>query len=299
MQGAGNRAIASLLRPATVQRDAPASPAGPKSDTASDATGGGTAAGPPVARPTLRRGSSGDDVRYVQTVLTAQGWNVSVDGQFDAQTAAYVCLFQHRWHIDVDGSVGRDTWAALDAEIEPGGNDRQSAVADAAAAVSGGPGPSTEFATSAAADAAKGNPPAVQRQEAGDAAGTSSGKRAAVTTVGPGSIGSVVMLVQAGLQMRFGSAGIAADGIFGDSTLAYVLLYQHDHGLTTDGIVGPETRVRLDPMLSMQRHLAASEELSSLVGDLQAMNQDQLASALPTLIPRIQAAMRTLGQQDD
>jgi peptidoglycan hydrolase-like protein with peptidoglycan-binding domain len=137
------------------------------------------AAVPPDTRPTLRRGSTGDDVRTVQAVLVARGWPVAIDGQFGAETAAYVCLLQHRWHIDVDATVGRDTWAAVDAELEPGGNEGSgnNAVVDEAAGAAGGPGPSTEIATSAAAGAAVGNGPALQRQESGNAGKGSGSER--------------------------------------------------------------------------------------------------------------------------
>jgi peptidoglycan hydrolase-like protein with peptidoglycan-binding domain len=279
-----------------VQRDAPA---GPKDVTGPNGTG---AVAPPAVRPTLRRGSTGDDVRTVQAVLMARGWPVSIDGQFGAETAAYVCLLQQQWHIDVDATVGRDTWAAVDAELEPAGDEESgtSAVADAAAAAAGGPGPSTEVATSAAAAAALASRPAVQRQEPGRAEGGSGdgGPGRTVTTVGPGSVGPDVMMIQVGLQLAFPAAGIVADAVFGDATEAYVLLYQHDHGLAVDGTVGPETRSHLDPMLSMQRHLAASEELASIFSDLQAMTEAQLMSAMPAVVPRILAATRTLGERD-
>ncbi len=289
MEAVGNRATASLLHPVPEgSKDAPGTEDKP-------------AAEPPVVRPTLRRGSNGDDVSFVQAVLVSRGWPVAVDGQFDAETAAYVCLLQQRWHIDIDGTVGRDTWAALDAELEPGGEPLNgSGVADAAAAISGGPGPATEYAASAAAVAARQDQPAVQRQEAGDGGGETGGKEPAssVDAVGPGSISPDVMLIQLGLKMAFPGAAIALDGIYGDATRAYVLLYQHDHGLAIDGIVGPQTRVHLDPTLSAQRHVAASEELLSILEDLEKMTDDQRAAALPQIGPRIIAATKTLGEQD-
>jgi peptidoglycan hydrolase-like protein with peptidoglycan-binding domain len=295
IHGAGNRAIASLLRPMPVQRDAQA---GPKDVTGPNGTGAGV---PLDVRPTLRRGSTGDEVRTVQAVLVARGWPVSVDGQFGAETAAYVCLLQHRWSIDVDATVGRDTWAAVDAELEAGGNEGAgSPVVDAAAGAAVGPGPSTETATSAAAVAVLGNGPAVQRQESGTTGEGSGSERPApaVDTVGPGSVGPDVLMIQVGLQIAFPAAEIVRDATFGDATEAYVLLYQHDHGLAVDGTVGPETRIHLDPILSMQRHLAASEELRSIIDDLQAMTDAQRASALPQLVPKILAATRTLGERD-
>ena len=43
-------------------------------------------------------------------------------------------------------------------------------------------------------------------------------------------------------MVAYPGAGMIVDVSFGVQTLAFVLLYQVDHGLTPDGIVGPETR---------------------------------------------------------
>jgi hypothetical protein len=59
-----------------------------------------------------------------------------------------------------------------------------------------------------------------------------------------------------------------------------------------------DTRVRLDPVPSMLRHMAASDELASLLDDLQQMTREQQASALPDMVPRILAATKTLGERD-
>lgn len=65
---------------------------------------------------TVRTGSSGDAVRYLQAVLdrwTVAG-NVAVDGKFGGQTDRAVRLFQHAKVLVVDGVVGKQTWAAID-----------------------------------------------------------------------------------------------------------------------------------------------------------------------------------------
>ena len=68
--------------------------------------------------------------------------------------------------------------------------------------------------------------------------------------------------------MAYPNAGVTVDGSFGVQTLAFVLLYQVDHGLSPDGIVGPETRKHLDPVESAMRKVAAAQELSAFNQDL-------------------------------
>lgn len=67
--------------------------------------GGGTSA----AKPTLRRGSSGDAVRDVQQRL-----GITADGAFGPNTEAAVKNFQRAQGLSADGVVGPQTWAALE-----------------------------------------------------------------------------------------------------------------------------------------------------------------------------------------
>lgn len=64
-----------------------------------------------VALPTLRRGSKGDDVRTVQRALGFTGSDV--DGDFGPKTERAVRAFQASKGLQVDGVVGKNTWAAL------------------------------------------------------------------------------------------------------------------------------------------------------------------------------------------
>jgi LAS superfamily LD-carboxypeptidase LdcB len=64
-------------------------------------------------RPTLRRGSSGLDVRFLQDRLNVSGEKLSVDGQFGGMTEAAVRRFQRASGLVVDGVVGPRTWAKL------------------------------------------------------------------------------------------------------------------------------------------------------------------------------------------
>lgn len=73
-------------------------------------------AGPlPLDRPVLRSGSSGDDVRRLQTLL-----GVTVDGAFGPATKAAVQTFQREHALVADGVVGGYTWKALEAgQVQP------------------------------------------------------------------------------------------------------------------------------------------------------------------------------------
>ncbi|MEC4818533.1 MAG: peptidoglycan-binding domain-containing protein [Scytonema sp. PMC 1069.18] len=63
--------------------------------------------------PSLRFGDSGNTVRVLQRLLTANGYPVRVDGSFGALTEVAVRSFQARRGLGADGVVGSRTWAAL------------------------------------------------------------------------------------------------------------------------------------------------------------------------------------------
>lgn len=72
----------------------------------------------PVKRPTLRKGSKGDAVRELQTMLIEKGYNCGskgADGIFGNDTVAAVKAFQKASGLTTDGIVGQKTWEALDA----------------------------------------------------------------------------------------------------------------------------------------------------------------------------------------
>lgn len=67
-----------------------------------------------AARPTLRRGATGDAVREVQQRLRDWGYyEGQVDGRFGPLTEKAVRFFQSKNGLTVDGVVGPETWAAL------------------------------------------------------------------------------------------------------------------------------------------------------------------------------------------
>lgn len=64
--------------------------------------------------PTLRRGSQGDEVADLQTILNARyGADLEVDGNFGKATEAAVKAFQKANGLTADGVVGAKTWKAL------------------------------------------------------------------------------------------------------------------------------------------------------------------------------------------
>lgn len=71
----------------------------------------------PSGRATIRKGSTGQLVRDLQTRLRTRyplyAKNVATDGQFGPKTDAAVREFQRRSRLAVDGIVGPRTWAAL------------------------------------------------------------------------------------------------------------------------------------------------------------------------------------------
>ena len=66
-------------------------------------------------RPTLRRGSRGEYVTLLQTMLVNRGYSLgSVDGIYGSKTENAVRIFQKTNGLTVDGITGPATWAKLD-----------------------------------------------------------------------------------------------------------------------------------------------------------------------------------------
>src|SRR4051812_35264119 len=71
--------------------------------------------------PTQNLGSSGEDVRAVQWLLTAHSHPVTVDGAFGPTTRSAVSAFQSAARLTADGVVGDQTWQALLVTVAAGG----------------------------------------------------------------------------------------------------------------------------------------------------------------------------------
>ena len=72
-------------------------------------------------RPTLKRGSKGEYVKELQTLLTGRGYSVGqsgIDGIFGKATEAALKEFQKDANITVDGICGKETWKAFDGKSD-------------------------------------------------------------------------------------------------------------------------------------------------------------------------------------
>lgn len=67
----------------------------------------------PVPDKSLRRGSRGVTVRWLQRELVNHGYDILVDGSFGPLTGAAVRDFQYQNNLEVDEIVGKKTIAAL------------------------------------------------------------------------------------------------------------------------------------------------------------------------------------------
>ena len=65
-------------------------------------------------KPTVKRNSKGDAVRYLQGVLLKARLRVAVDGAFGPQTEGALRRFQSQRRLAVDGICGSQTWREID-----------------------------------------------------------------------------------------------------------------------------------------------------------------------------------------
>jgi Putative peptidoglycan binding domain len=70
--------------------------------------------------PLVQQGSTGEDVRTVQYLLTAQGHPTGVDGDFGPLTKTAVEAFQSSRGLGADGIVGPQTWPQLIIQVQQG-----------------------------------------------------------------------------------------------------------------------------------------------------------------------------------
>ncbi len=74
----------------------------------------------PLNWPLVQTGATGEDVRSVQYLLTAQGHPTTVDGSFGPLTKAAVEAFQGTHGLTADGAVGQQTWPQLIVQVSQG-----------------------------------------------------------------------------------------------------------------------------------------------------------------------------------
>ncbi|MFG1704748.1 clostripain-related cysteine peptidase [Nonomuraea sp. M3C6] len=66
-----------------------------------------------MAGPTLRLGSTGEEVRRLQELLRTRGYRVQADGYFGGSTYGALLNLQQREGLPADGVAGPSTWQAL------------------------------------------------------------------------------------------------------------------------------------------------------------------------------------------
>ena len=64
-------------------------------------------------KPTLKKGSKGDAVELLQSLLVVKGYILTVDGDFGPNTKDAVVTFQREHNLKADGIVGPATWKEL------------------------------------------------------------------------------------------------------------------------------------------------------------------------------------------
>ena len=234
----------------------------------------------PVPTRTLKKGMTGEDVKWLQAALRKMGASVTIDGDFGPATETKVKWAQKQLSLTQDGIVGPTTRNKIKARIEGGsssgtgssgsgntypvptrtlkqgmsGNDVKWLQATlnklgSNFSVTGYFGSATLAAVKdfqrkkgLTVDGIVG--PATRAKLQSAAGGSQSpGYPEPTRVLRLGSTGRDVKWVQAALK-KIGYA-ISVDGIFGTGTQNCVLAFQRSAGLSADGVVGPATRKAL------------------------------------------------------
>lgn len=199
----------------------------------------------PVAQAaTMKRGSSGSEVRSLQENLIGLGYLTgSADGSFGPGTEKAVRKFQAEYGLAVDGSAGNATQTAvrnavvrLQVELKRLGFNPGSA--------DGYFGSKTRSALKAYQSARGLKVTGVADQATWSKINAESGGMLAGTTVPRGSSGTQVKYLQQAL-IGFGFLSGSADGKYGAQTTEAVRQFQSAYGLSVDGSAGPDTMTSL------------------------------------------------------
>ncbi|MBF9070142.1 peptidoglycan-binding protein [Streptacidiphilus sp. NEAU-YB345] len=215
-------------------------------------------------------------VTELQDLLNSHGAKLSVDGDFGPATFTAVENYQAAHGLSRDGIVGPLTKASLDATSVPAPIALTSSACPADIAegeidgcvtklqqllnthgaglsVDGDFGPATFTAVEnyqSAHGLAKDGIVGPNTKASLDGSSTSVPAPIALTSascpadMAQGEIDGCVTELQDLLNAH--GAGLSVDGDFGPATVTAVKNYQSDHGLTADGIVGPNTKASLD-----------------------------------------------------
>lgn len=188
----------------------------PKWELAVNAESSGSAVPsiPSTGRPLLKKGTSGEDVKYLQESLIKLGFSVGpdgADGDFGMNTYSAVRRFQIEHNLDVDGEVGDNTWLALENALKKAESP----------AVKPEPEPEPE------------KPQANQNED------TVPKRVLVLPLIKEGDEGPEVKLAQSAL-LCWGYA-IIVHGLFGKEMTLKVKDFQKNKGLDADGEIGKDT----------------------------------------------------------
>jgi peptidoglycan hydrolase-like protein with peptidoglycan-binding domain/L,D-peptidoglycan transpeptidase YkuD (ErfK/YbiS/YcfS/YnhG family) len=160
----------------------------------------------------LRIGSTGEQVRCLQSTLNDLGYNSGpVDGQFGPITQGAVMRYQQAKRLSVDGWVGPQSGGSL-------------GIWGTSSGTGGGAGGSTGGGSTGG----------------GTTVGGSTASCSIATSLRTGSTGEQVRCLQSTLNDQGYNSG-PVDGQFGPVTHGAVVRYQQAKGLKVDGVVGPQT----------------------------------------------------------
>lgn len=168
---------------------------------------------------------NGDDVRWLQSALTYLGYGCTVDGYFGNDTKSKVMAYQQSKGLSVDGVVGNATLSSLKNNVD-------------------------------GTNAAKSD---------GKTTNTSNYSTPSKTLryTSPLQTGEDVKWLQASLNKLIG-AGLNVDGMFGKKTYNAVKTFQQINGLAVDGIVGTNTRGKINALLNDNNYVAPEASVSSI-----------------------------------
>lgn len=200
-----------------------------------------------LAWPLIGQGGAGEDVYSVQLMLQARGATLTVDGLDGPQTTGAVVSFQVANGLQADGVVGPQTWPVLIVTTSLGSSgsavkalQRQLNAHGAALTVDGNFGPATQSAVENYQSSHHLSADGVAGPQTWNAlVGLPGAQAFSWPDVGQGASGENVFSIQLMLQAR--GYTLTVDGSYGSQTLATVKAFQSAHGLSIDGVVGPQT----------------------------------------------------------
>ncbi|GLV60308.1 hypothetical protein KDH_71280 [Dictyobacter sp. S3.2.2.5] len=198
--------------------------------------------------PLVGPGARGENVFSVQLMLQAHGYSLSADGVDGPQTSGAVASFQSAHGLSADGVVGPQTWPVLIVTTSSGSSgpavtalQRQLNAHGASLTVDGSFGPATEAAVKNLQSSHGLTVDGIAGPQTWNAAliGVSGAQAYSWPDVGQGASGENVFSIQLMLQAH--GYSLSADGSFGAQTTSTVKSFQSAHGLSADGVVGPQT----------------------------------------------------------